>query len=313
MELGERFCRVTGLQRWVWLSGAVALALGGGLPRAEAAPPKITVQVVVTPSHLLSGATTPVLVCFHALRAEARTMLRTGDVFTVALPAGLARAQMGTPEVGVFSTTLRAADFRPAISASGDRLTLTYSGAAALFRPPDCLVVRLPLVAAPGGGFGPLEISLPPDRNRFDPVQGGRVLLNITAAPPSPASVSVGPAGPPGPAGPIGPAGPAGPSGVAGTAGPAGLKGDKGDRGDKGDKGLKGDKGDPGIKGDRGERGPAGPAGPPGPPGPRGEKGDPGDTPPPPPSLASSRASQKPAPVRIAVKASRSRTKKARR
>jgi hypothetical protein len=364
MELAGRFAGRARLWRWMWLASAATLAPGAWTTRAEAATPRIAATVVVTPTHLAAGATTPVLICFHALRADARTTLKTGDVFTVALPAALARVQSGTPEVGVLSSTLRAADFRPAASPSGDQLTLTYSGAAALFRPPDCLIVRLPVAAAPGGGFGPLEISLPADKNRFDPVQGGRVLLNVTTGTPGVAPAAAGPTGPVGPPGPPGPAGPAGPKGETGERGPKGQKGDagaKGDRGDpgvkgekgdigpkgdpgakgekgdpglkgdkgdkgepgvkgdkgvagaKGDAGAKGEKGDPGPKGEKGDRGPAGPAGPPGPPGPRGEKGDPGDTPPPPPSLAANRSVRRPAPVRVAVKASRSSASNRRR
>ncbi len=273
-------------KRWparAWLSGAVALMMAGGTPPARAGSSKIVAQVGVTPTYLSAGAATPVLICFQAQNGGAKATLRAGDVFTVAVPATLLRAQLGAPEIVVFSSLLRAGDFQAKASPAGDRVTITYTGAPALFRPPDCLAVRIPLAAAIGGGVGLLEVTPPGDKSRYDPLLGGRVLMNVGAA----VAFSVTP-------GAVGPAGPAGPPGAVGPAGPAGPSGPAGVKGDKGDQGVRGDKGD---KGDRGPAGPAGPAGS------KGDKGDSGDLPPPPPTVAARRTL--PGAVRMAVKGSR--------
>jgi collagen triple helix repeat protein len=300
---GDR--RLRWLPARLWFSAVIALAMAGGPRAARAATTKIGLQVVVTPTSLPAGENTPVLVCFYAQNSASRATIRKGDVFTVSVPAALCRLRPGAPEVGVFSSTVRADALQVAISPASDKLTLTYTGAAVIFRPPDCLAVRFVLTAADGGGIGPLEIAGPADRTRFDAALGGRVVLNIAATGASTLSqTEIGPAGPAGPPGPAGPQGPAGPAGPKGPAGPAGAKGDRGDKGDRGEKGDKGDKGDKGEKGDKGDRGPAGPTGPPGP---KGDKGAPGDGPPPPPSLVSRPASRAAAPVRVAVKGSRTR------
>jgi hypothetical protein len=280
MRLAECTGRRLRSSRWMWLSAAVSLLAAWG-PAARGASTRITAQVEVTPTSLAQGVSTPVLVSLHAQNSGAKATLRTGDAFTFALPGALVRPQTGSGEVTVFSAQLRSGDFRVTAGPSGDRLIITYGGPPAPFRPPDCVAVRVPLTAAAGGGVGMLEVTPPADRARFDPLTGGRIVLNVgTFAAINAAPTVAAPAGPPGPSGPAGPTGPAGPAGPAGSAGPKGEKGDRGDRG---------------------------PAGPPGPAGPKGDRGDPGDLPPPPPTLARRPPPGRNGVVRMAVKSSRSR------
>ena len=265
MEPVGRLWRTGELSKWTGLSVALTLLLLATQAPAHAQTTRIVVQAVVTPTSLPAGATAPVLVCLYAKNTATRSTLRPGDIFTIAVPTGIARIGNGVPEISVYSAVLKTADFRVAVTAGGYQVTVTYSGATALFRPPDCLAVRFLMTTSSAGGVGPLDLLPPADKSRFDPVVDGRSMLNIASAigiAATPAVVGpAGPVGPSGPAGPPGPPGARGPAGPAGPAGPQGLPGVQGDVGPAGPVGPAGAAGPQGPAGVTGQAGPAGPAG----------------------------------------------------
>jgi len=129
------------------------------------------------------------------------------------------------------SATFTAADFG-APTVSGNKITITYTGASKLFAPGDSFGVKVSFLA-------PSEVST----GKITP--HGPVNTGYTAVIPLIANIAFVdfPTGPAGPQGPTGATGPQGPMGPGGPQGP------------------KGDKGDTGATGAQGPTGPAGPAG----------------------------------------------------
>jgi hypothetical protein len=231
----------------------------------------------VSPNIFPYGKVSDTFFCVTNGNAGSDKEIRSGDAFSFTLDAAAGTLSYpGTP-VLVSSATLASLDF--SASLAGNKLTITYTGAAKAFPPGDSFCVKVSLTATSVTRAYKVACQVTPGSSsgvsRYDAPSPEIATIAVVDFPTGPQ----GPQGEPGPQGPQGPQGAKGDKGDVGATGPAGPQGPKGDKGDpgvQGATGAQGPQGPPGPKGDTGLAGPQGPQGPQGVQGPQGPQGAPG-------------------------------------